>query len=102
MVLESIVVDGPVGYSLMPKKKYARMSNVWFVPSTNSLLQWLTRCGFTKMHVVDQCWTTLDEQRVTEWMPYDSLDSALDKQDSTRTIENYPAPQRVIILANKP
>jgi len=102
LVMESIVVDGPAGYSLMPKKKYARMSNVWFVPSTDTLLQWLTRCGFTNLRVVDQCTTTLDEQRVTEWMPYDSLDAALDKQDSTRTIENYPAPQRVIILANKP
>ena len=102
LVMESIVVDGPAGYSLMPKKKYARMSNVWFVPSTDTLLQWLARCGFTNLRVVDQCETTLEEQRVTDWMPYDSLDSALDKQDSSRTIENYPAPQRVIILADKP
>ena len=78
------------------------MSNVWFVPSTDTLLQWLTRCGFTNLRIVNQCTTTLDEQRVTEWMPYDSLYDALDKQDSTRTVENYPAPQRVIILANKP
>lgn len=102
LVMESIVVDGPVGYSLMPNKKYARMSNVWFVPSTNTLLQWLTRCGFTNLRIVDQCVTTPEEQRATDWMPYESLDAALDKQDHTRTIENYPAPQRVIILADKP
>jgi tRNA (mo5U34)-methyltransferase len=67
-----------------------------------SKLQWLTRCRFTKLHGVDQCATTLGEQRVTEWLPYDSLDSLLDKQFSTRAIENYPAPKRVFILANKP
>ena len=54
------------------------------------------------MHGVDECATTLGEQRVTEWLPYDFLDSLLDKQVSTRAIENYPAPKRVFILANKP
>ena len=102
LVMESIVVDGPAGYSLMPDKKYARMSNVWFVPSTDTLLQWLTRCGFRNIRVIDESVTTEKEQRATEWMPFDSLDAALDKQDSSRTIEDYPAPKRAVILAEKP
>ncbi len=67
-----------------------------------SKLQWLTRYGFTNLHVVDQCATTLEEHRAAKWKLYDSLDSVLDKQDSTSVIKNYPAPRRVITLANKP
>jgi hypothetical protein len=44
----------------------------------------------------------LDLKSKLQWLPYDSLDSLLDKQFSIRAIENYPAPKRVFILANKP
>jgi hypothetical protein len=67
-----------------------------------SKLQWLTRCRFTKLHGVDQCATALDEQCVAKWMPYDSLDFVLEKQDSTRAIPDYLAFQSIVILANKP
>ena len=99
--MESIVVDGPNGYSLTPDKKYARMSNVWFVPSSQTLMQWLRRCGFVNIRLVDESVTTESEQRVTEWMPFESLESALDATDPSFTIENYPAPKRAIILAEK-
>jgi tRNA (mo5U34)-methyltransferase len=52
--------------------------------------------------VVDEAVTTLDEQRSTEWMTYQSLADFLDPDDRSRTIEGYPAPRRAVILANKP
>ncbi len=100
LVLETLYVDGPAGYSLIPDKKYARMSNVWFVPSIGTLEQWLLRCGFTNVEVIDESTTTSKEQRKTEWMPFASFEDAIDKLDSTKTIEGLPAPKRVVVLAN--
>ncbi len=102
LVIESICVDGVEGYCLTPEKKYARMTNVWFVPSIPTLVRWLSRCGLIDISVIDESITTLDEQRKTDWMPYDSLDDALDKTNPHVTIEGYPAPKRVVIRAIRP
>jgi tRNA (mo5U34)-methyltransferase len=99
LVIESICVDGEAGYSLTPEKKYARMGNVWFVPSIPTLVQWLSRCGMEQISVIDESTTTLDEQRKTEWMPFDSLEDALDINNPHLTIEGLPAPKRVIVKA---
>lgn len=102
LVLETIYVAGPQGYALLPKGRYSRMNNVWFIPSIESILQWLDRIGFCNARVIDKSLTTADEQRQTEWMPFDSLQGALQEEDSSLTIEGYPAPERVIIACNKP
>ncbi len=102
LVLETIVVDGPAGYSLMPQDHYARMSNVWFIPSVPSVSQWLERCGFINVRVVDESTTGMAEQRRTEWMPFKSLDSALMADNLSQTVEGHPSPKRAIVLANKP
>lgn len=99
LVLETLYVDGPAGYSLIPAKKYARMSNVWFIPSIGTLEQWLFRCGFSNIEVIDESMTTSDEQRKTAWMPFESFEDAIDKTEPTKTIEGSPAPKRVVILA---
>jgi tRNA (mo5U34)-methyltransferase len=78
------------------------MSNVWFVPSIATTLNWLQRCGFVDTEIIDESITTPDEQRATEWMPYQSLQDALDLRDSNKTIENLPAPRRVAITASRP
>jgi len=101
LVMESIVVAGPEGYSLSPQDRYARMSNVWFVPTSATLVSWLKKCGFTNVELVDESKTTLDEQRKTPWMPFDSLNDALES-DGMTTIEGHPAPLRAIITAHKP
>ena len=54
------------------------------------------------IEIIDESITTLEEQRKTEWMPYDSLEDALDKDDSQLTIEGLPAPKRVVIKATRP
>ncbi|GJM12747.1 MAG: tRNA U34 carboxymethyltransferase [Pseudohongiella sp.] len=102
LVIESICVDGETGYSLTPEAKYARMGNVWFVPSIPTLVQWLSRCGMEQISVIDESTTTIEEQRKTEWMPFDSLEDALDKNDPQLTIEGLPAPKRVVIKASRP
>ena len=102
LVIESIIVDGEEGYSLTPGKRYARMTNVWFLPSILTLMNWLTRCGYVDINLVDESTTSWNEQRKTQWMPFDSLDNALLPDDLSKTIEGYPAPKRAVITAIKP
>jgi len=78
------------------------MSNVWFVPSVPSVSQWLERCGFINVRVLDESTTGMAEQRRTEFMPFKSLDSALMADNPSLTVEGHPAPKRAIVLANKP
>lgn len=99
LVLETLYVDGDEGYSLIPENRYARMSNVWFIPSIKTLVRWLERCRFTNIRIIDESVTSTQEQRRSDWMPFESLQDALDPSDSSLTIEGYPAPQRVVITA---
>ncbi len=102
LVLETLVVEGDATTVLLPGERYAAMPNVYFLPSSAALCQWLARCGFDNVRVVDEASTTLDEQRSTEWMTFQSLADFLDPDDPTRTREGYPAPRRAVIIANKP
>ncbi|MCC5873236.1 MAG: tRNA 5-methoxyuridine(34)/uridine 5-oxyacetic acid(34) synthase CmoB [Gammaproteobacteria bacterium] len=101
LILETLVVDGDVNHCLCPEDRYARMRNVWFIPSEPLLLRWLNRCGFEDVTLVDSSPTTPDEQRPTRWMPFESLTSALDPDDPTRTVEGLPAPRRAIVTARR-
>ena len=102
LVLETLVIDGGQDQILMPRDRYAQMRNVWFIPSCPSLELWLSRCGFTAIRQVDVSTTTTDEQRTTEWMPFDSLADFLIPGDPGKTIEGYPAPKRAIFIASAP
>ena len=102
LVLETLVVEGPEGYSLMPEDRYGQMRNVWFLPSCDTLLRWLDRTGFRNARVVDVTVTTTDEQRTTDWMRFNSLQDFLDPEDPTRTVEGYPGPLRATVIAEKP
>ncbi|WP_370978537.1 tRNA 5-methoxyuridine(34)/uridine 5-oxyacetic acid(34) synthase CmoB [Agaribacterium sp. ZY112] len=101
LVLETLVVDGPEGYSLMPQERYAQMRNVWFLPSVATLEQWLKRCGFDDIRCVDLNQTSLEEQRTTEWMPSHSLKEFLDANNTDLTVEGLPAPKRAVITAKR-
>jgi tRNA (mo5U34)-methyltransferase len=100
LVLETLVVDGGFGEVLVPGGRYARMRNVWSIPSTPTLEGWMTDCGFRSVRVVDVTATTPGEQRSTAWMRFESLDQALDPRDRARTVEGLPAPQRAVVLAS--
>jgi tRNA (mo5U34)-methyltransferase len=102
LVLETLVVDGPEGQVLVPEGRYAKMPNVWFLPSPPTLLSWLRKIGFVEPRLVDLNTTCIEEQRSTEWMTFDSLADFLDPNDSSMTIEGHPRPQRALLLAEAP
>ena len=98
LVIESLVVErGP----LKPQGRYARMRNVWMVPDVATLCRWLADAGFGDADVVDVSTTTVEEQRTTAWMPYESLASTLDPEAPGMTVEGYPAPRRAVIIARR-
>ncbi len=101
LVLETLVIEGEEGESLMPEDRYAMMRNVWFIPSCDTLKLWLRRAGFSDIKLVDLNRTTMEEQRSTDWMQYQSLDSFLDPQDPLKTVEGYPSPLRATFVATK-
>jgi tRNA (mo5U34)-methyltransferase len=56
-VLETLVVRD--ASSLYPSERYARMRNVWCVPSTHQLLEWMQQAGFQDVNVIDISTTTI-------------------------------------------
>lgn len=102
LVLETLIVDGDARSCLVPTERYAKMRNVWFIPSAAMLKIWLARAGFTRIRLVEATPTTCEEQRRTDWMRFESLADFLDAEDPSRTAEGYPAPVRAIMLAERP
>ena len=102
LVLETLVIEGGPGDTLLPEGRYARMGNVWFLPSCATLLGWLRKIGFTDPQLLDVTVTSVAEQRSTDWMRFHSLSDFLDPRDSSKSIEGYPAPRRAVVTANAP
>lgn len=99
LVLETLIIEGEKGEVLVPEGRYARMRNVWFLPSCDTLVSWMTRCGFKNIRVVDINQTSLEEQRATPWMTFNSLKDFLDPDDINLTMEGLPAPRRATFIA---
>ncbi len=99
VVLETLVVESSEPEVLVPSGRYAKMRNVWFIPSVPMLERWLRRTGFRDIKVVDVSATTIDEQRQTDWMTFESLSDFLDPLDPKKTIEGYPGPVRALVTA---
>lgn len=102
LVLETLVVEGDERTVLIPGDRYAQMRNVYFIPSALALKNWLEKCGFVDVRIVDVCQTTTEEQRRTDWMITESLAEFLDPNDPNKTVEGYPAPLRAVLIAKKP
>lgn len=101
LVLESLVLPrGRADDWLRPAGRYARMRNVWSVPGTRRLEQWLEETGFRDIELLDATVTTTAEQRSTPWMRFESLEQALDAADPRLTVEGHPAPLRALFLAS--
>ena len=99
LVLETLVIEGGPGEVLVPEGRYAKMNNVWFLPSCETMLGWLRKMGFNNPRVVDVCKTTTEEQRSTPWMKFHSLPEFLDPDNSNLTAEGHPAPIRAVFVA---
>lgn len=98
-VLETLTIEGHGPHCLCPIEGYAKMSNVYFLPTDDCLVLWLKKAGFRDIEVVDATYTTLAEQRKTKWMDSESLDHFLDPEDPSKTIEGFQAPRRTLVIA---
>ena len=99
LVLETLVIPGEQDVALTPRDRYAKMNNVFFLPTVTCLECWLERTGFTNIRCIDVSRTTEEEQRKTAWIQTESLADFLHPEDRMRTVEGYPAPRRALMLA---
>jgi tRNA (mo5U34)-methyltransferase len=101
LVLETLTIEGDGDMALSPRDRYGKMNNCFFIPTPICLKHWLERCGFSDVRIVSTDRTTMEEQRRTEWIKTESLNDFLDPNDSNKTIEGYPAPERTIVIATR-
>ena len=99
LILETLIIDGQAGKTLLPEGRYAKMRNVWFIPDIPTLKTWLKRCRYSNIKVIDINQTSTREQRSTSWMQFESLQDFLSPENPTLTIEGHPAPLRAIVTA---
>ncbi|MDC0903874.1 tRNA 5-methoxyuridine(34)/uridine 5-oxyacetic acid(34) synthase CmoB [Candidatus Thioglobus sp.] len=103
LILETLVIDQQHGDQIIPEDRYARMRNVWCLPSTDTLHTWLHTAGFKNIKLVDVTKTTPEEQRATHWIGDNtqSIKDFLDPNDDNLTIEGLPAPKRAVFICQK-
>lgn len=100
LVLETLILPGDRIAATTPPDRYARMRNVWLLPTLPRLVAWLSESGFSEPRLVDISVTTGDEQRSTEWMPFESLLQALDPANPDLTVEGWPRPRRAVLVSH--
>lgn len=103
IILETIGIPGEEPITLFPEDRYAKMRNVWFIPTVTTAINWLKKTKFIDIEVISNSVLTSDEQRLTKWCPppHQSLSDFLHPEDPSLTIEGYPAPIRFSIKAKK-
>ncbi|MFL2531515.1 MAG: tRNA 5-methoxyuridine(34)/uridine 5-oxyacetic acid(34) synthase CmoB [Porticoccaceae bacterium] len=99
LILETLIIEGSECRVFVPEGRYAKMPNVWFIPSADTMLSWMRKQGLHNPQLVDVCATTVEEQRATAWMKLESLADFLDPQDCNKTIEGHAAPIRAVFIA---
>ena len=93
IILETLVVEGDVNTCLIPEKRYAKMRNVWFLPSVEMMMRMMRRAGFKEVSCVDVSLTSFSEQKSSPWTFPQSLSDYL-TEDGKTTVEGYPPPRR--------
>lgn len=101
LILESQAIPGNSETALFPAKTYAKVPGTYFVPTGSCLKNWLLRAGFSDVELFCQHPMSSMEQRRTDWMQFESYSDFIDPADSSKTIEGYPAPDRVFFIARK-
>lgn len=103
LILEGLVIAGGPGELLHPQGRYAKMKNVYTLPSPATMAQWLEQAGYSSIEIIDVSPTSVEEQRRTRWMHFESLLDYLNPDDPGQTIEGHPAPLRATLKAcNRP
>ena len=97
VILDTFYIEGEDEMCLCPLSSYSKIPNIYFVPTIKALKNWCLRAGFNSFEVLETSTTNSDEQRKTSWIEGQSLEDFLDKDDNTKTVEGYPAPERVYV-----
>ncbi len=97
VILDTFYIDGEEEMALCPASSYSKIPNIYFVPTIKALKNWCLRAGFSEFEVLETKVTDATEQRKTQWIEGESLENFLDPEDSSKTVEGYPAPQRVYV-----
>jgi len=97
LILDTFFIDGDDEVSLFPKDRYSKIPNIYFIPTIPALKNWVKRARFSGFELIAEIETTVGEQRKTNWIEGESLGEFLDPNDSTKTVEGYPAPKRVYV-----
>jgi len=101
LVVESQAIPGDMPVALFPEQTYAKAPGTYFVPTGAACRNWLTRAGFSQVELFCSHPMSSDEQRRTDWMVFESYQDYISPDDSTRTVEGYPAPWRIFLSAVK-
>ncbi len=97
LILDTFYIDGENEICLCPETSYSKIPNIYFVPTISALKNWCLRAGFISFEVLETSTTDASEQRKTSWIEGHSLEDFLDPDDSSKTVEGYPAPKRVYV-----
>lgn len=100
MVVETFVLPPGWGEAL-EVDRYARMRNVYQIPSVERLCQWMEQAGWENIRIVDLCRTSTREQRSTDWMRFESLIESLSAVDQKLTVEGLPGPIRCMCIGDR-
>ena len=92
VILDTLIIEGNDDVALCPVR-YAKMKNVYFIPTVKALYNWIEKAKFSDIQFIGKRYTTTNEQRKTDWIDGESLESFLNK-DQTKTIEGYEPPLR--------
>ena len=96
LIIDTLFIQRDDELVLSPAKSYAKMSNVFFIPSLKALEGWASRANFKDFELLFTSKTDLNEQRKTPWIHGQSLNEFL-SDDAKSTIEGYAPPKRAYI-----
>ncbi|MCK5266617.1 MAG: DUF1698 domain-containing protein, partial [Spirochaetes bacterium] len=84
-----------------PEGRYAKVPGTYFVPTVRCLENFLKRAGFKDVKTFCTHKMSSVEQRVTDWMAYESYSDFISKDNPDLTVEGYPAPIRIYTRCEK-
>lgn len=95
LILDTLIIERDDELVLSPSQSYAKMSNVFFIPSLKALEGWAKRAKFRSFELLFTSKTDLNEQRKTNWIYGQSLDDFLG--DDGLSVEGYAPPLRAYV-----
>jgi len=102
IVVESQTYPGKGDFAFFNADRYAKAHNVYFVPTSDCLVSMLKKAGCRDVKLISEVEILSEEQRKSDFAPYQSLDDFLDEKDPSKTVEGHLAPTRSIVLGRVP